>query len=45
MAEQTVRKAYTYKLQPTPEQELAMEVVVRRCCELYNAALEERREA
>jgi putative transposase len=45
MAEPTVRKAYTYKLQPTPEQVLAMEVVLRRCCELYNAALEERRAA
>src|SRR5215468_2324239 len=45
MDEQTVRKTYTYKLQPTPEQEQAMAFVVRRCRELYNAGLEERREA
>ncbi len=42
---QTVRKTYQYKLKPTPEQELAMAFVVRRCRELYNAALQERKEA
>jgi putative transposase len=42
---QTVRKTFKYKLKPTPEQERAMEFVVRRCRELYNAALEERRDA
>jgi len=41
----TVRKTFKYKLQPTPEQERALALVVRRCCELYNAALQERREA
>jgi putative transposase len=45
MDEQTVRKTYKYKLKPTPEQERAMAFVMRRCRELYNAALEERREA
>jgi putative transposase len=40
-----MRKTFKYKLKPTAEQEQAMEFVVRRCCELYNAALEERREA
>src|SRR5690348_4703194 len=45
MDEQTVRKAFKYKLKPTPEQERAMEVVLRRCRELYNAALQERRDA
>ena len=40
---QTVRKTFKYKLKPTPEQEQAMEFVVRRCRELYNAALQERR--
>jgi len=45
MNEQTVRKTYKYKLQSTPEQERAMEFVLRRCRELYNAALEERRDA
>jgi putative transposase len=45
MDEQIVRKTYKYKLKPTPEQAAAMEFVLRRCRELYNAALEERREA
>jgi putative transposase len=45
MNEQTVRKTYKYKLQPTAEQEGAMEFVVRRCRELYNAGLQERRDA
>src|SRR5215467_10309232 len=42
---QTVRKTYKYKLKPTSEQERAMAFVLRRCCELYNAALQERRDA
>jgi putative transposase len=41
----TVRKTYKYKLQPTAEQEGALEFVVRRCRELYNAGLQERRDA
>ena len=41
----TVRKTYQYKLQPTAEQEQAMAFVLRRCRELYNAGLQERREA
>jgi putative transposase len=45
MNEQTVRKTYKYILQPTAEQEGAMEFVVRRCRELYNAGLQERRDA
>ncbi len=45
MAQQTVRKTYKYKLHPTPQQEQAMAFVLRRCCELYNAALQERKEA
>jgi putative transposase len=45
MDEQTVRKTFKYKLNPTPEQEQAIEFVVRRCSELYNAALHERRDA
>jgi transposase len=40
-----VRKTYKYKLKPTSEQEQAMAFVVRRCRELYNAALHERKEA
>ena len=42
---QRVRKSYKYKLKPTPQQEEALAFVVRRCCELYNAGLEERQEA
>lgn len=40
-----VRKAYKYKLKPTPAQEQIMAWMLRRCCELYNAAVQERREA
>jgi putative transposase len=45
MDAQTVRTTFRYKLKPTPEQERAMAWVLRRCRELYNAALQERREA
>jgi putative transposase len=45
MNEQPVRKTFKYKLKPTPEQERAMGFVLRRCHELYHAALEARREA
>src|SRR5258708_21254094 len=45
MEQFTVPKTFKYKLQPTAEQEGKMAFVLRRCCELYNAALEERREA
>jgi hypothetical protein len=45
MEAQAVRKTYTYKLKPTPEQGRAMALVLRRCCELYNAALQEPRDA
>ena len=42
---QMVHKIYKYKLTPTPEPERVMAFVLRRCRELYNAALEERRDA
>src|SRR5262245_60060946 len=45
MEQQTVRKTFKYELKPIPEQERALAFVVRRCRELYNAALEERRDA
>ena len=45
MDEQTVRKTYKYKLQPTAEQEGALAFVLRRCRELYTAGLQERRDA
>jgi putative transposase len=40
-----VRKTFKYKLYPTPQQEQTMAFVLRRCRELYNAALQERRDA
>jgi putative transposase len=45
MDEQAVRKTVKFKLKPAPEQERALELVLRRCRDLYNAALEERRDA
>src|SRR5215469_13761162 len=45
MNEQTVRKTYKYKLKPTAEQQGTLAFVVRRCRELYNAGLQERRDA
>jgi putative transposase len=45
MDQQTVRKTHKYKLKPTPVQEQAMASVLRRCRKLYNAALQERRDA
>jgi putative transposase len=38
-----VRKTYKYRLNPTPEQEQALEVVLHRCRTLYNVALEQRK--
>jgi len=40
-----LRKAYKYKLKPTPEQERAMDEVLWRCRTLYNTALEQRKVA
>ena len=49
MDQQTVRKTYktykTYKYQLTPTPQQALAVVVRRCCDLSTAALQERKEA
>src|SRR5690242_19970347 len=42
MNEQTVRKAYKYKLKPTPEQEREIGRVLGLCRWLYNTALEQR---
>jgi putative transposase len=41
----TVRKTYKYKLQPTAEQAETLAFILRRCRELYNAGLQERRDA
>jgi len=45
MGTQTVRKTFKYKVNPTRSQKQAMEFVTRRCRELYNAALQERKAA
>jgi putative transposase len=45
VSEQTVatcRKTYQEKLKPTPQQERALEQVLRRCRTLYNTALDQR---
>jgi Helix-turn-helix domain len=45
MEHQGVRETFKYQLKLTPQQEQALAFVMCRCRELYNAALEERREA
>src|SRR6478609_10796644 len=45
MEQQSVRKAYQYKLTPTPEQERALDRTLLLCRHVYNAAIGERREA
>jgi len=45
MEQQRVRKTSKYKLMPTPVQERAMEPVLWRCRDRYNAGLEERKAA
>jgi putative transposase len=45
MEQQTVRKTFKYKLKPTPEQERMLDRVLMLCRHVYNAAIEERREA
>jgi Helix-turn-helix domain/Probable transposase len=42
MSETSLRKAYKYKLKPTPEQERVLAETLRRCRQLYNTALEQR---
>ncbi len=43
MSEYSGRKAYTYKVQPTPQQEAALDETLWRCRTLYNVALEQRK--
>ena len=38
-------RAFRYPLSPTPEQEATLNVWLRACCDLYNAALQERKDA
>jgi Helix-turn-helix domain len=45
MEQQAVRKTYKYKLKPTPDQEWALDRTLMLCRHIYNAAVEERREA
>jgi putative transposase len=45
MNEPTTRKTFKYKLQPTSAQAAQLEAILRVCRELYNAALQERRDA
>ena len=42
MAETSLRKAYKYKLKPTPDQERQLEETLGHCRTLYNTALEQR---
>src|SRR6185437_13134557 len=42
MSDESLRKAYKYKLKPTPEQARQLEETLWRCRTLYNTALEER---
>jgi putative transposase len=45
MTEPTGHKTFKYKLRPTPEQAAQLAGALRVCRELYNAALQERKEA
>ncbi len=45
MIEQTTRKTYKFKLKPTVEQERVLDRMLMLCRHVYNAAIEERREA
>jgi hypothetical protein len=42
VSDESLRKAYKYKLRPTPEQARQLEQTLWRCRTLYNTALEER---
>jgi putative transposase len=42
VSDERLRKAYKYKLKPTPDQERVMAETLWRCRTLYNTALEER---
>jgi len=43
MEQQSIRKTYKYRLEPTSDQERVLETVLLRCRALYNAALEQRK--
>jgi len=43
VSEYSGRKAYKYKLEPTPQQEQVLDITLWRCRTLYNVALEQRK--
>src|SRR5258707_7791476 len=45
MAEKLLKRAYKYRLYPTKKQRLTLQWTLDRARELYNAALQERRDA
>ena len=45
MPDLTSHKTFKFKLRPTPEQAAQLDTTLRLCRELYNAALQERRDA
>src|SRR5215469_13447014 len=45
MESKSIRKAYKYKLKPSPKQERMLDRTLMLCRHVYNAAIEERREA
>jgi putative transposase len=45
MDQQSIRKTFRYKLQPTPKQQRLLERTLMLCRHVYNAAIGERREA
>ena len=40
-----LQRAYKFRLDPTPSQEIRLQSWLSKCCELYNACLQERRDA
>jgi putative transposase len=45
MEQQSLHKTFKYRLKPTPDQERLLERTLMLCRQVYNAAVEERREA
>src|SRR5215204_6092240 len=45
MNDQTIRRTYRYRIYPSRAQTARLNETLRLCCELYNAALQERRDA
>src|ERR1043165_6292926 len=45
MAQKILHKTYRYRIYPTRRQEQILDAQLAVCCELYNAAIQERRDA